>query len=161
MKVEGIGMGVTLIRRDVMRIFEQMHPELIDARLALHPAKSMLDTAGCKRMIRVFEKLDIPDRGVVSEDISFCIRWNKLGGKIWAAIGYRISHVGPYDYNGCYLEWANEQQAMRDREATAVTVSPPSITGAEQQIIIAPNASNDGRNLISGNGFDNSAIPAL
>jgi len=130
MRCEGVGMGCTLIRRDVPEKFEKEMPELVDTRLKLHPAADMLQKAGCTRMIRAFEKLDLPERGVVSEDLSFCLRWNRMGGKVWAAIGYRISHVGPYDYSGCYLEWAEEQTKLRDAaaaQAAAQTVLPPSI----------------------------------
>jgi hypothetical protein len=101
-------------------------PELIDTRLKLHPAADMLQKANCHRMIRAFEKLDLPERGVVSEDLSFCLRWNKMGGKVWAAIGYRISHVGPYDYAGCYLEWAEEQTKLREAAAAQAAVAAPS-----------------------------------
>lgn len=112
MAVEGVGMGCTLIRRDlVTRMLEQM-PELVDTRLHLHPAGETMRRAGANRLIRCFEKLDVPDRGVISEDLSFCIRWNQCGGKVWAAIGYRISHVGPFDYAGRYLDIVEAQEAQ-------------------------------------------------
>ena len=104
MLVEGVGMGCTLIRRDlVTRMLEKM-PELVDTRLHLHPAGDTIRQAGSNRLIRAFEKLDLPERGIVSEDLSFCIRWQQCGGETWAAIGYKISHVGPYDYAGRYLD---------------------------------------------------------
>jgi hypothetical protein len=121
MKVEGVGMGCTLIRRDVVTKFIEKMPELIDTRLKLHPAVEMMKGAGATRIIRAFEKLDMPERGVVSEDLSFCIRWGKMGGSIWAAIGYDMSHIGPYNYSGNYLKYVDEQQA---REA-AVKLTPP------------------------------------
>jgi len=106
MVLEGVGMGVTLIRRDAITLMLEKYPELIDERLSLHPAKDTMLQAGAKRMMRFFEKLDIPDRGLLSEDLSFCVRWNRArpGNKIWAAIGYRISHVGPNDFAGRYLD---------------------------------------------------------
>lgn len=123
MEVEGVGMGCTLIRRDCAALMVAKYPELIDTRLSLHPAVDMMRQAGAgNRLIRVFEKMDIPERGVVSEDLSFCIRWRKLGGKVWGAIGYTISHVGPYDFRGNYLQYVNEklaQQAMAAQQAAA------------------------------------------
>lgn len=104
MKVEGIGMGCTLIRRDVIDAMIKKFPDLIDTRLELHPAKDTLKQAGTSRLLRFWEKMDIPERGLVSEDLSFCIRWNQCGGTTWAAIGHRMSHVGPYDYSGRYLD---------------------------------------------------------
>ena len=69
MLVEGVGFGCTLIRRDlVTKMLEQM-PHLVDDRLKLHPAGETLRQAGTNRLIRAFEKLDLPDRGLVSEDL--------------------------------------------------------------------------------------------
>lgn len=109
-KVEGVGMGCTLIRRDVVTKMLEVMPELVDTRLALHPAGETLRQAGTNRLIRAFEKLDLPERGLVSEDLSFCIRWARCGGETWAAIGHRISHVGPHDYQGRYLDVIEAQQ---------------------------------------------------
>lgn len=104
MLVEGIGMGCTLIRRDLVTKMIEKMPEIIDLRLALHPAGETLRNAGTKRLIRAFEKLDLPERGVVSEDLSFCLRWQRCGGQTWASVGHRMSHVGPFDYSGRYLD---------------------------------------------------------
>ena len=76
-----------------------------------------MKAAGATRLIRAFEKLDIPDRGIVSEDLSFCIRWNRCGGQVWAAIAYPISHVGMYDYSACYLQHITQQQAQMEAQA--------------------------------------------
>ena len=38
------------------------------------------------------------------------------GGKTWGAIGHKISHVGPFDYNGRYLDEV-EKQAMANHVA--------------------------------------------
>lgn len=104
MEVEGVGMGCTLIKREVFSIMLEKMPQLIDTRIGLHPAGDTLKLAGCNRLFRCFEKMDIPERGVISEDLSFCIRWRQCGGRVWASIGHRISHVGMYDYQGRYLD---------------------------------------------------------
>ena len=104
MRVEGVGFGVTLIKRECITKMIEKFPELIDTRLQLHPAGETLRGAGTNRLLRFYEKMDIPDRGLVSEDLSFCIRHRQCGGEVWANIGHRISHVGPYDYNGRYLD---------------------------------------------------------
>lgn len=120
MLVEGVGMGCTLIRRDVITKMLEKWPQswqeggLVDTRLHLHPAGETIKQAGSNRIIRAFEKLDLPERGLVSEDLSFCIRAGQCGIKTWAAIGYRISHVGPFNYEGRYLDMveAAERQAI-------------------------------------------------
>lgn len=109
MLVEGVGFGCTLIRRDCVAKMIEAYPDMIDTRLHLHPAGETLRQTGTNRLLRFFEKMDIPDRGLISEDLSFCIRWNNIGGKVWANIGHRISHVGPYDYAGRYLDIVEAQ----------------------------------------------------
>ena len=140
MRVEGVGMGCTLIRRDCLQrilaneparreqeidaaigdnanryrdagVYDELRsaiastfPPFVDERIAMHPGREMLESAKCKRLIRFFDCLDIPARGRISEDLSFCIRAGKAGIVTWAAIGHRISHVGPYDYGARYLD---------------------------------------------------------
>lgn len=125
MKVEGVGMGCTLIRRDAVKAIIEKFPEIVDVRLELHPARDILFGSGARRLIRAFEKIDIPGRGIVSEDLSFCMRWNQCGGSVWAAINHRISHVGQYDYNGRFLDDVERQAAMeaaKAGQASAATV---------------------------------------
>lgn len=128
MHVEGVGMGVTLIRRDLVTKMVQEMPELIDTRIDLHPACGIMKGAGTNRIIRAFEKLDLPERGLVSEDLSFCIRAGRLGYKCWAAIGYKISHVGDFDFAACYLDHVAEQEktaAAAAQNAPAPVESAP------------------------------------
>ena len=113
MVVEGVGMGCTLIRRDLITKMVDKFPELIDTRLSLHPAGETLKQAGTNRLLRFFEKLDLPERGLVSEDLSFCIRAKEVGVTTWAAIAYRMSHVGPFDFSGRYLDMIENQQPMQ------------------------------------------------
>ena len=140
MQVEGVGMGCTLIRRDVMTKMITAMPELVDNRIELHPACKLMRDAGANRLIRCFEKLDLPERGIVSEDLSFCIRWNKLGGKVWAAVGYKFSHVGQYDYAGCYLEHIAQQEAEARGQQMLLTqqIPAPLLTGPFSQVISVP-----------------------
>lgn len=127
MKVEGVGFGCTLIRRDLVTTMLEKMPQIVDERLHLHPAGDTIKQAGSNRIIRAFEKLDLPERGLVSEDLSFCLRWKECGGSTWAAIGYPISHVGPYDYRGRYLDMIEmaEKQAMEAQQQQAVAEPAP------------------------------------
>lgn len=138
MLVEGVGMGCTLIRRDAITKMIEKFPELIDTRLKLHPAGETLKQAGAHRLFRFFEKLDLPERGVVSEDLSFCLRWRECGGQVWASIGYRMSHVGPHDFGARYLDLIEKPQQMQ----------PIQPMTAEQLAAVKPDAitvQNDGR----------------
>jgi hypothetical protein len=144
MRVEGVGMGVTLISREAIRIMLEKMPEIVDSRIELHPARDTLLAAGTKRLIRAFDPVDIPDRGKVSEDLSFCIRWNRCGGQVWAAIHQRISHVGPHDFGARYLDgveaaermMAEAQEQQRRETARQVPMGLP----VPQRIAIAEEA---------------------
>jgi hypothetical protein len=127
MLVEGVGMGCTLIRRDLVDRMVAQFPELDDKRLSLHPAGETLRAAGTTRLLRLFEKMDIPERGLISEDLSFCIRAKQCGVQTWASIGHRMSHVGPYDYGARYLDVveaaaAQQQQVMLPQNMGGSTV---------------------------------------
>jgi|GEM_PF-779847 len=129
MRVEGVGMGCTLISREVVTRMLEQFPEIVDTRLSLHPACQMMKDAKCTRLIRAFDKIDLPERGQVSEDLSFCMRWNKCGGKTWAAIGHKISHVGPFDYCGRYLDVIEAQEREAAAQAQANVAALPQNAG--------------------------------
>jgi hypothetical protein len=128
MVVEGVGMGCTLIRRDLITLMLQRMPQIVDTRMHLHPAKETMANAGAHRLIRAFEKLDIPDRGIVSEDLSFCIRARECGVQCWASIGHKFSHVGPFDYAGRYLDTVEAAWAEEEKQkllAAQAAIGPP------------------------------------
>ena len=103
MKVPGLGMGLTLIRRDaVTKMLEKM-PDLVDTRIEMQGYFDYMQQAGAKRIIRAFDKIDDPKDGPLSEDMSFCRRWTDCGGEVWASIAHKITHVGPHSFEGCYL----------------------------------------------------------
>ena len=133
MEVEGVGMGCTIIHRDAITRILQVMPQIVDTRIEMHPAKDMIRNTGANRLIRAFEKLDIPDRGIVSEDLSFCLRWRECGGKVWANIGHRISHVGPFDYSGRYLDVieAGMAQEQMQAQAQAQALNPNDVRAAD------------------------------
>ncbi len=131
-KVEGVGGGAKLIRRDVVAALIEKFPDLIDTRLSLHPARETLQGAGATRLLRFFEKLDIPERGIVSEDLSFCIRAAQCGFQTWAAIGYHIHHVGMYDYGGCYLKVLQDEMARQAAAQQQASLPTPLDTSGQQ-----------------------------
>jgi hypothetical protein len=136
-KVEAVGMGCTLIRRDAAARLIQTFPELNDTRI---PADSILEQTGCKRLFRFFDKLDIPERGVLSEDLSFCMRWNQCGGTVWAAIGYDISHVGYYDYQANYQRDVTQNARSHNDEPIR------KVAGVSQSIHAAVSSKNSLQN---------------
>lgn len=134
MRVEGVGMGCTLIRRDAIAVMLEHMPEMIDERIVGHPARAMIEGGGAKRIIRAFDPIDIADRGKLSEDLAFCLRWGRCGGQVWANITHHISHVGLYDYGGSYMGWMQQQQMLAAAQmATAALVPQVSVNAAHAQ----------------------------
>jgi hypothetical protein len=118
-KLAGVGMGVTLIRRDaVTRLLEQS-PGIIDKRMATYPQGHVFGPEMPERLIRAFDRIDTP-QGWLSEDLSFCERWRACGGDIWAHAGRRIVHVGPHHHVGCFLEAQAISAAAVDKKKIAV-----------------------------------------
>lgn len=88
-----VGGGVLLIKRRVVTEMLKKFPELNDTT-----DPGFLKVAGVTRLIGVFSKMKDPDGRPLSEDYSFCERWRQCGGDIWAAVDYRIGHIGQFSY---------------------------------------------------------------
>jgi len=106
-EVGGVGFGVTMIRRDAVTAIIEKFPEIIDDRLKMHVAADLLKGSGTNRIIRAFDKIEDPKEGWLSEDLSFCRRWRECGGKVWAAVGHTVSHIGLFPFTGKYLDVMN------------------------------------------------------
>lgn len=91
----GLGCGVMLISREVIKTMLEKMPELSD------PIQSSLAEATpdlkLKRIIRAFDKIRTAKLRL-SEDMAFCHRWRECGGEVWANVNHKISHIGPFDY---------------------------------------------------------------
>lgn len=112
LEVEGCGFGVTLIRRDCIDAILAKCPECIDEKAVMHPgAKQWLMPRGIKRLLRLFDPVYHPERGRLSEDISFCSRARAAGIQVMASIGHDVEHVGRKIYAGNYLKHALECEA--------------------------------------------------
>lgn len=106
LEVEGVGMGITLVRRDCIANMLAKLPAIEDYTIsnANCARGDGLAARGIKRLIRCFDPLHFPERGRLSEDLSFCVRHRMAGGKVWAAIGHDITHVGRKAYTGSFLQ---------------------------------------------------------
>jgi hypothetical protein len=110
MKMEGVGFGVTLIRRDcVVKIIERDLCE-VDTDLSRDAAGKVLTEQGINRLIRAFDPVHLPKRKL-SEDFSFCYRHRQAGGDVWAAINHKVTHIGDYGFGGRYADVLEQQSA--------------------------------------------------
>jgi len=115
MKSEGLGTGVMMISREVVKTMLEKLPKLskpIQASLA--EASDMKLT----RIIHAFDKIK-NDEYQLSEDMSFCRRWVALGGEIWGNVAHRISHVGPFDYAIRYQGIIEMNEAVKKQQEAA------------------------------------------
>lgn len=98
-EVEALGMGCFLIRRDAIAAMIEKFPEMIFPYMAMPEMKF----SGAHRTLGFFDEMRT-QAGLVSEDISFCRRYRKTGGKIWATTAHQITHVGPHAFTACFAE---------------------------------------------------------
>lgn len=102
-EVDGVGFGVTLVRRDCVQTMLETGAASSDERLATHASGPLLKEWGLARIIRAFDKIET-ETGRLSEDLSFCKRHRDCGGTVWAATHHRITHVGPYGFSGRFAD---------------------------------------------------------
>lgn len=129
-EVEGLGGGCLLIRRDAITKMIEAMPELVGNYMALADMKAM----GAQRTLRFFDKIHT-DEGPVSEDISFCMRWRSVGGKVWGAVGHEISHVGMHAFTAGFLSHNAKAEERKTNEAqrNAPTSMRQNILGSNDQ----------------------------
>ena len=94
-----IGMGLTLIKRTVLEQMRQACPDLAA------PATDRYRRMGVREEVfQAFESTRGPDGIFLSEDLSFCERWRRLGGEIWVCVDEVITHVGRKAFQGRYVD---------------------------------------------------------
>lgn len=103
MKVEGVGFGVTLVRRDCVEAIIDKGLCEVDEVMVSNIAARSLKEMGFKRMIRAFDGIKLPGRDL-SEDFSFCHRHREAGGDVWAAIHHKVTHIGNYGFAGRFAD---------------------------------------------------------
>lgn len=92
--VDTMGTGFLLFKRHV---YEKL--------IAAHPETKYVDDIGLGKqyepnMYAIFDTI-IDEKGhYLSEDWTFCRRWQKLGGQIWAHSKVLLNHSGHYEFSG-------------------------------------------------------------
>lgn len=87
--------GFFLIKREVIEKMILEHPELH------YRNDSNLDPALNKYCYALFDTiLDPVDNRYLSEDYTFCRRWQQMGGEIWLDPSTKLNHVGSYTFEG-------------------------------------------------------------
>jgi hypothetical protein len=92
--VDTMGTGFLLFKRNV---YEKL--------IAAHPETKYVDDIGLGKqyepmMYAIFD-CEIDHRGhYLSEDWTFCRRWQAIGGEIWAHSKTLLNHIGHYEFQG-------------------------------------------------------------
>ena len=94
-EVEGIATGFLRLTRKAMQTVSDDSIEYTESHKP-KPIKMIFD-------IVVDEKGEL-----ISEDIVFCRKWRKLGGKVWFDPSIKLSHVGTKRWNGDFMSWLNK-----------------------------------------------------
>jgi hypothetical protein len=88
--IQDAGTGFMLIKREVIEKIIEAHPEI----KYTHEEDQSTWHA-------VFDCIIDPEENrYLSEDYTFCRRWQKLGGKVWLDTEVILNHVGSYKFDG-------------------------------------------------------------
>lgn len=87
--------GFFLIKRNVIEKMIESYPELF------YVNDSSIDPKYNKYCYSFFDTIHDPDDNrYLSEDYTFCRRWQKIGGEIWLDPNTKLNHVGSYTFQG-------------------------------------------------------------
>jgi hypothetical protein len=91
------GLGFCLIKKSVFQKMIQRYPDL-KYTAGFLPADPFPQSAN--RYALFNDGIDEATGHYLSEDLSFCRRWTRMGGEIWVDSQSRLQHVGPAVFEG-------------------------------------------------------------
>lgn len=87
--------GFMIVKREVIEKMVANHPELH------YKNDSSIDPVFNQYCYALWDTMIDPvDRRYLSEDYTFCRRWQQLGGEIWVDPNTKLNHVGSYTFEG-------------------------------------------------------------
>jgi len=98
-RIQRIGTGLTLLKREVLERLAEAHPELWGEADRGYAAMGVTG-----RVFQPFHAYQTETGAFMSEDMSFARRWTDLGGEIWACLDEQITHVGTTPFTGAYAD---------------------------------------------------------
>jgi hypothetical protein len=85
------GTGLMLIKREVFETLRRACPDLYRPA-----AGSYYESQGLTHVLQCFDHAYDENGVAMSEDVSFCRRWQDAGGELWAVFDETVGHVGPF-----------------------------------------------------------------
>lgn len=89
------GTGFMLIKREVLEKMIEAYPETL-----YYSDKDMTLPLEKRKRYALFDTMIDTDQRYLSEDYTFCRRWQDIGGKIHMSVGTVLNHVGTTTYRG-------------------------------------------------------------
>jgi hypothetical protein len=106
--VHDAGTGFMMIKRDVILKMCEKHPE------TKYENDLNFDSDLNNYFYALFDTMIEPEtKRYLSEDYTFCRRWQKMGGEIWLDPGIDLDHIGSYTYTG---NISNQFTFVKDKE---------------------------------------------
>lgn len=93
--VHDAGTGFMIIKREVFNKIIKAYPEIV-----YYFDKDMTVPKKQRKMYAFFDTSIDEDGRYLSEDYTFCRRWQKLGGEIYLDINVVLDHTGTYVFKG-------------------------------------------------------------
>ena len=91
------GTGFMLIERATIEQMQEGYPETRYRGVDAYTSGGRASPGG----YALFDCIIEPHSGTyMSEDFTFCSRWQQLGGRIWLDTSASLTHNGPYDFKG-------------------------------------------------------------
>jgi hypothetical protein len=113
-RMAGVGMGCTLISRAALQA-------MIDGKV-VEPRRDIIESVHHLGW-GFFDSVRLGDIAL-SEDFSFCYRWNKmLGRDIWVCIDEAVGHLGEHSHEARYLDRLDVVEAPAGAAAAAADPS--------------------------------------
>jgi hypothetical protein len=96
--------GFFIVKREVIEKMIEAHPELH------YKNDSSIDPKFNEYCYALWDTMIDPnDRRYLSEDYTFCRRWQNLGGEIWIDPNTKLNHVGSFTFNGNLSNMLNKE----------------------------------------------------
>jgi hypothetical protein len=100
-KFYGVGMGLTLIASEALRT-------MVERGLVSEQRQKMSAQEIDYPVYGFFNRMHDDAGNLISEDFSFCLRWQQCGGEIFALLNEPIFHVGTHAFVGLFMDKITE-----------------------------------------------------
>lgn len=95
LEVYDAGTGFMLMKRHVLEKMIENYPDTM-----YYSDKDMTEEQEKRKRYALFDTMIDSDKRYLSEDYTFCRRWQELGGKIHLDVNTTLSHIGTYTFVG-------------------------------------------------------------